>query len=315
MKYLTIISMILLALAAFALPVLHHCAPGFAADAKRKAANFTGNLKAQFAPVWLQFGPRLISAANDTYDAAVEVHDNSVRLTNAAAISARHLLYYQSSAGVATVATVAIPALGTIDNTETGTGMGQTVLLLGRGPTKKMVASEAMATIGVPVFQAALGKIALTGTIRVGTLLSTAAADDDVVEVADHIPVVSGSRSLTAATTLTALESGATLLLNLAGGFTVTLPANAGKWRFTFIVGTAPTTAYILLAATADTIIGYPQSSVGADESANGNAAGDQINFVANTALPGDRVDVECDGTSIHFRGTCKATGALTITG
>lgn len=272
---------------------------------------FTPGIRAMLA----LFSTRPLIGCANTYDAAVETRESTKRLTNAAAIAARHLLYYESSAGVATVATAAIPALGTIDNTETSTGVGMTVLMLGRGNTKKMVASEAMATIGVPVFQAAGGKIALTGTIQVGTLMSTASADDDVVEVDDHKPRVTGSRSLTAATTLTALESGATFFLNLAGGFTVTLPANAGKWKFSFIVGTAPTTAYILLAATADTLIGYPVASAGSDETANGNAAGDQVNFVANTALPGDRVDVECDGTSIHVRATCKATGAITITG
>lgn len=308
MKYLTIISMILLALAAFALPALLR-SPGLAV-VKNKAANFCAALREQF---WTPNLQGLIQAAN-TYDAAVETHEKSIRLTNAAAIAARHLLYYQSSAGVATVATVAIPALGTIDNIETGTGMGQTVLLLGKGDTKKVVASEAIA-VDVDVFQAASGKVATSGTIKIGKSLTSAAADDDVLEIRDCEPVACGSRSLAAATTLTAKESGATFILNLAGGFTVTLPANAGKWTFDFIVGTAPTTAYILLAATADTIAGYPVASLGSDETGNGNAAGDQINFVANTALPGDRVKLTCDGTTIHATAICKATGAITITG
>lgn len=133
-------------------------------------------------------------------------------------------------------------------------------------------------------------------------------------------PTVGGTLAnievLTAAKTLTSVDSGKTFYLDLAGGFTVTLPANAtAGFKATFIVKTAPTTAYILLAATADTIIGYPVASTGGDESANGNAAGDQVNFVANTALPSDRVDVEFDGTSVHVRATCKATGAITITG
>lgn len=122
--------------------------------------------------------------------------------------------------------------------------------------------------------------------------------------------------TLAAADTLTAVDNGKTIFLDLAGGFTVTLPANAtAGFRVSFIVKTAPTTAYIVLAATADTIIGYPVAAAGTDESANGNAAGDQLNFVANTALPGDRADFVSDGTSWHVRATCKATGAITITG
>lgn len=114
---------------------------------------------------------------------------------------------------------------------------------------------------------------------------------------------------------ITAGENGKTFFLSLAGGFTSTLPALAAGLAFSFIVKTAPTTAYIILSATNDNIIGYPVASVGSDETANGNAAGDQINFTANVALPGDRVDVVCDGTSWFATCTCKATGAITITG
>ena len=84
------------------------------------------------------------------------------------------------------------------------------------------------------------------------------------------------------------------------------------------MVKTAPTTAYIIASAggaSGDNIIGYPVASVGSDESANGNAAGDQINFVANVALPGDSVEVWSDGTSWFARCVGKATGAITITG
>lgn len=62
------------------------------------------------------------------------------------------------------------------------------IALLGKGPTKKLTASEAMATTGVRVYAATGGKVALTGTVEVGILLSTAAADGDIVEVADYPP-------------------------------------------------------------------------------------------------------------------------------
>lgn len=122
--------------------------------------------------------------------------------------------------------------------------------------------------------------------------------------------------TVAASDTLLLTESGKIFFLALAGGFTLTLPAvTPAGTVLTFIVKTAPTTAYIILSATNDNIIGYPIASLGSDETANGNAAGDQLNFVANVSLPGDRADFVSDGTSWHVRVTVKATGAVTITG
>jgi hypothetical protein len=136
------------------------------------------------------FGLRL--AAN-TYDAAVEVHDATVRRTNDAAVTARHLLWKKGAAdGTVALNTDGDCPLGTIDNTETGTGEGQTVLLLGRGPTKKMVANEAI-TAGEQVFTADDGKVQDTPTgatvYLVGTALTAAGADGDIIEVQDCVPV------------------------------------------------------------------------------------------------------------------------------
>lgn len=245
-----------------------------------------------------------------------KTHDKALARLTDAAISRYLLVKAGSDNNHIAVTDAAIPAVGVTDDEASAAEASIAIKLLGRGPTTKLTASEAMATIGVPVYQAAGGKIALTGAILVGTLQSTAAADGDVVEVDTCLPQVTGAVTLTGATTLVPSQSGMTFFLALAGGFTVTLPPNANAgFKATFIVKTAPTTAYIIAAATADTIIGYPQSSAGADETANGNAAGDQINFVANTALPSDRVDVTFDGTSIHASCRGKATGAITITG
>jgi hypothetical protein len=132
-----------------------------------------------------------VVAAN-TYDAAVETHDTTVRRTNDAAVSARHLLWQQGSTdgGIALCDATHCP-LGTVDNEETGTGKGQTVNLLGKGPTKKMVASEAI-TAGEQVFTAASGKVQDTPTgatvYLVGTALTAAGADGDIIEVQDCVP-------------------------------------------------------------------------------------------------------------------------------
>lgn len=151
-------------------------------------------------------GSTYIAAAN-TYDAAVDVHATTVTRTNDVAVSTRHLLWAEGATPgtTAALATATSIAIGTIDNTETSTGIAQTILMLGRGSTKKMVASEAMATINVPVYQAAGGKIALTGVLMVGYLRSVASGDGSVVEVEDHRPRVSPSGKNTVA--------GATLVI------------------------------------------------------------------------------------------------------
>ena len=131
---------------------------------------------------------RGLRLAANTYDAAVEVHDGSVRRTNDAAVTARHLLWTKGSTdgGVALCGATDLP-LGTIDNTETATGVGMTVLLLGKGPTKKMVANAAIPA-GARVFTGASGKVSPThgATLyQVGVALTAAGADGDIIEVAD----------------------------------------------------------------------------------------------------------------------------------
>lgn len=127
----------------------------------------------------------------------------------------------------------------------------------------------------------------------------------------------SAYETVTSATrTLTSADDGLIFFLDRAAGIAFTLPANAGVgFRCTFIVKTAPTTICTVTAATADTISGWPINVGGADSSADGNAAGDVLNFAANTALPSDRADFVSDGTSWHVRATAKVINAITITG
>lgn len=140
------------------------------------------------------FGGRSLTVAANTYDAAVETHECSVRRTNDAAVTARHLLWKEgAAAGGAAVNTADDLPLGTIDNIESGTGVGMTVLVLGKGATKKMVAAGEIA-LGARVFTADGGKVqaepAVAGTYyEVGASLTAAAADGDIIEVRDCAPV------------------------------------------------------------------------------------------------------------------------------
>lgn len=139
---------------------------------------------------------RRLTLAGNTYDAAVETHDETIRRTNDAAIASRHLLYQQGSTdGGIAVNIATTPPLGTVDNTETSTGVGMTVLLLGKGGTKKMVANAAISA-GARVFTAAAGKVSPThgSTLyQVGIALTAAAADGDIIEVLDCAPIKTNS--------------------------------------------------------------------------------------------------------------------------
>lgn len=127
--------------------------------------------------------------------------------------------------------------------------------------------------------------------------------------------------TLTAAKTLIPGDAGKTFLLNLAGGFTVTLPGIAQVkpgWNVKFKVKTAPTTAYIVAATTtdADTIVGHfvtatAHTTAGDIES----TGGDQVNFVASQAVAGDWVTLETDGAVWYAYGSSSVPAGLTITG
>lgn len=123
--------------------------------------------------------------------------------------------------------------------------------------------------------------------------------------------------TLIAARVLSVADYGKTFLLSLAGGFDVTLPPLATPAFYCrFMVITVPTTAYTLTGATADKILGHVLSSAaGAQDVALIADPGDVINFVANTAVQGDIVDLWMDGAFYYVRCSCAVDGGITITG
>jgi len=127
----------------------------------------------------------------------------------------------------------------------------------------------------------------------------------------DPTRIFENTQSVTDDLTLTAADSGKTLFLNAAGGGTVTLPALKAGVNFKIIVGaTAPTTAWIVDSAEGDNISGVLTVNgalvAAVDE--------DQINFVASTAVSGDYIELECDGTNWYVSGAGSAAGSITAT-
>lgn len=122
------------------------------------------------------------------------------------------------SSGVLASAGATLPCIGTAEDPILAADTVGTVRLRGAAGTRKMVASEAI-TLGSPVYAAASGKIAATGTVMEGVALEAAAADGDVIEVLMvAMPGVSPvPRIYRGRFSLAQVNAGATVLSAVAG--------------------------------------------------------------------------------------------------
>jgi hypothetical protein len=122
-------------------------------------------------------------------------------------------------------------------------------------------------------------------------------------------PLVVGTgsyESVITTKTLSAADDGKVLGLNLAGGFTVTLPSVSGAvatagMTFTFRVETQPTTAYIITEGAGDANIiigGFATADVIDVAAAPSTTGATNVNLVASVADVGDHFTLTCNGTS-----------------
>ena len=118
----------------------------------------------------------------------------------------------------------------------------------------------------------------------------------------------------TAASTLTAADSGKTIFLDSATEFATTLPAPVSGLRFTFVVKTAPVgTAYTIVTnGGANIIKGMQFNAAGA--AGDTGTSDDTITFVASSSVAGDRVDLICDGTNWFAYAYCTLAASITFT-
>ena len=150
------------------------------------------------------------------------------------------------------------------------------------------------------------GSLKLAGT----AINATAAEINMAADISANVEVV------TAANVIGAAESGKTFFLDAAAGFKSTLPAPAAGLRFTFIVKTAPTSnGYTIVTNGTTQKVLKGLAVIAADSVGDVSAGGTTATFVHNEALPGDRVDVICDGTIWYMIGYAQKAAALTITG
>lgn len=212
---------------------------------------------------------------------------------------------------------VATPSSGAIP---LGAGQQAAVLCKNAPGLHEMVAVEAI-TAETDVYAAANGKVAASGTIRVGRATTTVTADGDLVLV-DRSTVIPSptdlAETVTATNVITAQENGKTFFLSSATEFVSTLPAPAAGLKFKFIVAAAPSGAsYTIVTASSANIIkgaiftSDVNSATDADFETSG---GDTISLVDGKAVAGDCVEVESDGTNWFARAFCTVFDAITIT-
>jgi hypothetical protein len=185
-------------------------------------------------------------------------HSGSITKLTDAAITARHLLYKlgTDAAHVAVSGASDVP-WGTIDDEAGEAEAPVAVQLLGKGSSKRMVASAAI-NAGVAVYAAASGKVAATGSVVVGISLSAATTDGDIIEVVDVAPVTISNPGIAASlfdahTVLAATVDNTPVALTLAasrvlgrkasGNIAAISPAELGVILTTGLPTSDPTSA------------------------------------------------------------------------
>ena len=151
-----------------------------------------------------------------------------------------------------------------------------------------------------------------TLTVTGATTLSSTLAVTGATTLSSTLSYRNLSEAPTTTNVITAAESGTVFFLDAVGGFTSTLPAPAAGLVFTFIVKTAPTTAYIITTNGGSNVL-YGKVVERAGGAGVAGAAQDTVNFVASQAIIGDRYDFACDGTNWYMTGIVDVSAATTF--
>ena len=212
---------------------------------------------------------------------------------------------------------------GVLQNKPDGSGVSAKVMFFGH--TK--INADAALNEGEGIAPAADGQAARMDLGSVGQMVTAVAVAAEIGSAlincaAPQSDGAGGAEILITTKALERWDSGKTFSLELAGGFTVTLPtvAQAGAgWNCRFMVGIVPTTAYIITEDTGtdtDKLMGgINELEVDTGQDGPYGTAFTLITLVASakTSL-GDYVDIFCDGTFFQVRGQAKLDDGMTLT-
>lgn len=158
-----------------------------------------------------------------------------------------------------------------------------------------------------------------TGVSKVTQLwIGASGSESQVTATPTQINVASlaasATRTSTTTDTVTAADHGVTIFLNNATGYVTTLPAPIAGFACTFINKTANTSGnHTIVTNSSANIIKGNQNSVAGDAGDSGTGD-DTINFVANSSVAGDKVELMCDGTSWFAYAISRVAAGITFT-
>jgi hypothetical protein len=139
----------------------------------------------------------------------------SVRGFTASAAIGQHLRVYLTSSNTLALAGANDYGIGTMEDPSTAANEPVGVRLNSAMGTRKCVANAAI-TVGDPVYLAASGKVGSSGSVRYGTALEAATADNDVIEVLVD-GNTGGVQHLRTRVTTANVNAGSTLLPAIPG--------------------------------------------------------------------------------------------------
>ena len=139
-------------------------------------------------------------------------------------------------------------------------------------------------------------------------------------EIDQAFDLSSKGESLITTRVLDVDDNGKIFFLNLAAGFTTTLPKLAtvdAGWTCRFIVATDPTTSYIISEHADDTDKLKTNFIAELDVDATQDGTVDQdhktLSFVGTTAKIGDWIEIETDGVVWYIHGQTADDGGITV--
>lgn len=123
------------------------------------------------------------------------------------------------------------------------------------------------------------------------------------------VAVANGVSTISAATTVTAADSGKTYYLSAAAGAAITIPAPSAGLKYKFVIASAFATTDWTVAATGAIVHG----AVDVNSTLVLGAGITTITFANAAETVGDWVTVESDGTLWYLNGVAQAVGGITL--
>lgn len=110
--------------------------------------------------------------------------------------------------------------------------------------------------------------------------------------------------------TLTGEDSGKVIFCDGGSAVDITLPSPVAGYNFKFIVTDTTAVVEVIQAGSSDEFVGTIIDGAGTSDTAASDGSDTKIQF-KTTAVPGDWVFLQCDGTKWYVQGNCDVANAV----